>query len=136
LSDFNTQIIEEFHANAGKVGGPFQGAPMILLHTIGAKSGETRTIPLVYLTDGDHIAIIASKGGAPAHPDWYHNLVAHPEITVEVGADTYKVKATEVHGAERDRLFDAQVKIMPGFGEYAEKAKGFRTLPVFVLDKI
>ena len=98
MSDFNTQIIEEFHANAGKVGGPFQGAPMILLHTIGAKSGETRTIPLVYLTDGDHIAIIASKGGAPAHPDWYHNLVAHPEITVEVGADTYKVKATEVHG--------------------------------------
>ena len=135
MSDFNTQVIEEFRANGGKVGGPFEGAPMILMQTIGAKSGQVRTIPLVYSTDGDRLVVIASKGGAPTNPDWYFNLVTHPEITVEVGAETFKVNATEVHGEERDRLYAAQAEIIPGFLDYEKKAAGIRTIPVFVLER-
>jgi deazaflavin-dependent oxidoreductase (nitroreductase family) len=136
LSDFNTQVIEEFHANNGKVGGYFEGQNMLLLHTIGAKSGAVRTTPLVYTTDGEKLVIIASKGGAPEHPDWYRNLIAHPQVEVEVGTETFKVNATEVHGAERDRLYAGQVAVMPGFAEYEEKTKGIRTIPVMVLERI
>jgi deazaflavin-dependent oxidoreductase (nitroreductase family) len=136
LSDFNTNVIDEFHANNGVVGGYFEGQKMLLLHSIGAKSGKVRTIPLVTTMDGDKFVIIASKGGAPEHPDWYRNLTAHPEVEVEVGSEKFKVKATEVHGAKRDQLYAGQVAAMPGFAEYEVKTKGIRTIPVFTLERI
>jgi len=130
--DFNAKIIEEFHANDGRVGGMFEGAPLLLLHHIGAKSGNGRINPLVYLPDGDRYVIFASKGGAPTNPDWYHNLKAHPDTEIEVGAATIPVKVSEVQGDERDRLFAAQEQRMPQFGEYVEKAEG-RKIPVLAL---
>ena len=136
MSDFNTQVIEEFRANEGKVSGYFEGSPMVLLTTTGAKSGEPRVAPLVYTKDGDKFVIIASKGGAPTNPDWYRNIVANPEVTLEIGTETFKAKATPTHGAERDRLFAAQAERFPGFLEYEEKTKGIRTIPVVVLDRI
>ena len=133
MSDFNQQIITEFRANDGKVGGQFAGAPMMLLTTTGAKSGQPRTAPLVYSRDGDNLVIIASKGGAPTNPDWFHNLVANPDVTVEVGTDSYAAKAVVPEGAERDRLFDAQAAIMPGFREYQNNTE--RLIPVVVLER-
>jgi deazaflavin-dependent oxidoreductase (nitroreductase family) len=134
MSDFNTAIIDEFRANAGKVGGNFEGAPMVLVTTTGAKSGQPRIAPLVYLPDGDRIIIFASKAGAPTNPDWYHNLKANPQVTVEVGSDTYEATATEITGAERDRLFAAQVAVMPGFQTYADGTS--RIIPVVALDRV
>jgi deazaflavin-dependent oxidoreductase (nitroreductase family) len=134
MSDFNAKIIEEFRANDGVVGGPFTGAPMLLLTTTGAKSGAERTNPLVYLTESNHVYVFASKAGAPSHPDWYRNLVAHPQVTVEVGGSRYAATATPIEGAERDRIFAAQVAVMPGFGEYQEKAG--RIIPVVELVRI
>ena len=133
MSDFNTSIIEEFRANGGKVGGPFQGAPMVLITTTGAKSGQLRTAPLVYLEDGDRVVIIASKAGAPTNPDWYYNLKANPDVTVEIGGDKYEAVAEEVTGDERDRLYAAQVAVMPGFQEYADKTT--RVIPVVALTR-
>lgn len=137
MSDFNTQVIEEFRANEGRVGGPFEGAPMVLVHHRGRRSGTDHIVPLVYLS-GDDAAVIhifASKGGAPTHPDWYLNLIAAGTTTVEVGAETYPVTVTEVSGEERDRIYAAQVERMPGFGEYAEKTAGIRTIPVLALTR-
>ncbi len=131
MSDFNTQVIEEFRANAGKVGGPFEGAAMVLLTTTGAKSGQPRTTPLVYLPHGDQVIIFASKAGAPTNPDWYHNLVAHPTVTVEIGTETYEATAVEVTGEERNRLFAAMVAVMPGFKGYEESTT--RVIPVIDL---
>lgn len=136
MIDMNTQVIEEFRTHAGKVGGPFEGAPMILVTMLGAKSGKPRVCPLVYSMDDDRPVIIASKGGAPTNPDWYYNLAANPDVTVEIGTEKYQAKATEVHGAERDRLFNAQAAMMPNFAEYAEKTEGIRTIPVFVLERV
>lgn len=133
-NEFNQKVIEEFRANGGKVGPPFAGAPMILLTTKGAKSGRTYTIPLVYSRDGDRLVIIASKAGAPKHPDWYHNLVANPVISVEVGTEKFQVKARATAGAERERLYNAQAAMMPVFNEYRQKAQ--REIPVFVLERI
>jgi deazaflavin-dependent oxidoreductase (nitroreductase family) len=133
MNDFNRKIIEEFRANGGKVGPPFEGAPMILVNHTGAKSGRSYTTPLVYLPDGGDWVIIASKAGAPTHPDWYHNLKAHPDVTIEVGTEKLAAKATEVTGAERDELYARQVAVMPGFGEYAEKAG--RVIPVIRLTR-
>ena len=133
MSDFNTSIIEEFRANDGKVGGPFQGAPMVLITTTGAKSGQPRTAPLVYLKDGDRVVIIASKAGAPTNPDWYYNLKANPDVTVEIGGDKYEAVAEEVTGDERDRLYAAQVAVMPGFQEYSDKTT--RVIPVVALTR-
>jgi len=133
VADWNRTIIEEFRANAGKVGGPFEGAPMVLLHTTGAKSGQERVNPLVYSTDGDRYVVIASKGGAPTNPDWYHNVKANPSVTVEIGEETFAATATIVEGDERTRLFDAQAELMPGFKDY-EKATD-RVIPVVVLDR-
>ncbi len=135
LNDFNQSVIEEFRANNGNVGGPFQGSPMVLLTTTGAKSGESRLSPLVYTKDGDNLVVVASKGGGPTNPDWYRNIVANPEVTLEVGSETFKAKATEVHGAERDRLFNAQAEMMPGFRDYEAKTKGIRTIPVVVFKR-
>lgn len=133
MNAFNQKIIAEFRANDGVVGGMFAGAPMLLLTTTGAKSGQPRIAPLVYSTDADRHVIIASKGGAPTNPDWFRNLVANPDVTVEVGTETFAAKAVVPEGAERDRLFDAQAAIMPNFREYQDNTD--RVIPVVVLER-
>lgn len=132
-NDWNNQIIEEFRANGGKVGGPFEGAPLLVLTTTGAKSGQRRTAPVMYLADGDRLMIFASKAGAPTNPDWYHNLLAHPRATVEVGDETFDVDASVTTGDERDRLYATQAERYPGFAEY--QAKTTRTIPVVALTR-
>ena len=134
-NDWNQGVIEEFRANGGHVGGPFAGAPMVLLHHVGRKSGTEYVTPLVYLPadDDGSFYIFASKGGAPANPDWYDNIIAAGEATVEVLASTYQATVTELHGEERDRVYAEQVKRMPGFGEYAQKTDGIRKIPVLRL---
>ena len=134
MSDFNENVINEFRANGGKVGGQFEGARMMLLTTTGAKSGQARTKPVVYTTDGDRFVIIASKAGAPTNPDWFHNLVANPEVILEVGDERFPARATVVSGEERRRLYDAQAALMPGFADYAQKTT--REIPVVVLDRL
>lgn len=135
MSDWNEKVIEEFRANGGKVGGPFEGAPMILVHHIGARSGTERVTPLATfpLEDGRYV-IIASKAGAPTNPDWYHNLKAHPRVDVEVGTETFPVQVEELTGAERAATWDKVVAAMPGFGEYQEKTT--RTIPVLALTRV
>ncbi len=134
MSDWNDKIIEEFRANEGRVGGPFEGAPMILVHHVGAKSGTERVTPLVWFPqDDDSLVIIASKAGAPTNPDWYYNLKANPTVEVEVGTETFPVTATEVTGEERDELWSKVVAASPGFGEYQEKTT--RTIPVLRLTR-
>ena len=133
FDEWNRKIIEEFHANGGKVGGEFAGAPLLLLTTTGAKSGKRRVNPLAYTTDGDRLVIIASKGGAPSNPDWYYNLVAHPQVTVEVGTQTFEATATVVADEERDLLYAKQAALMPGFAEYEKKTS--RKIPVVVLER-
>jgi deazaflavin-dependent oxidoreductase (nitroreductase family) len=135
MDDFNTQVINEFRANGGKVGGGFAGAPLLLLHHQGAKTGKTRVNPLAYLPVGDAYAVFASKAGAPSHPHWYLNLKAHPDVEIEVGADTVEVSAREAEGKERDEIWTRQKAEMPGFAEYEEKAKGVRQIPVIVLER-
>jgi deazaflavin-dependent oxidoreductase (nitroreductase family) len=132
MSEFNEKIIAEFHANEGRVGGPFDGETLLLLHHTGAKTGAARINPLVYLPDGDRYVIFASKAGAPTNPDWYHNLKAHPDVEIEVGTETLAVKASEVTGAERDRLYSEQEQRMPQFTDYTQKAEG-RQIPVIAL---
>lgn len=131
LQAFNRSIIEEFRANAGKVGGQFAGAPLLLLTTTGAKSGAKRVNPLAYLADGDRYVIIASYAGADSNPPWYHNLVAHPDVTVEVGAETFAARAEVVREPERTRLYGKMEAVMPAFTEYRQKTK--RTIPVIAL---
>ncbi len=133
MSDFNSKVIEEFRANQGRVGGGFEGAPMLILTTTGAKSGQPRTNPLVYLADGDRLVIFASKAGAPTNPDWFHNLVAHPRVSVEVGGESFEADATVAEGEERDRLYANQVAVMPGFADY--QAQTDRVIPVVVLTR-
>ncbi len=133
-NEFNANLIKEFRANGGTVGGQFAGAPMILITTKGAKSGQERTTPLVYTRDGDNYVIIASKGGAPTNPAWYHNLVANPEATAEVGTETFRVRARVAGGEERQRLYDAQAALMPNFAEYQKKTS--RQIPVVVLEPV
>jgi deazaflavin-dependent oxidoreductase (nitroreductase family) len=133
-NDRNQRIIAEFRANEGRVGGGFEGAPMVLIHHVGRKSGTEYVIPLVYLPDGDDsIYIFASKGGAPTHPEWYRNLIAAGDATIEVGTSTYPVTVSELSGDERDRVYAEQVKRMPGFGDYERKAEGIRKIPVLRL---
>ncbi|GAA2758797.1 nitroreductase family deazaflavin-dependent oxidoreductase [Actinopolymorpha rutila] len=129
--NWNERIIEEFRANDGKVGGPFEGATLLLLTTTGAKSGKSHISPLMYLADGDRVLIFGSFAGGPKHPAWFHNLRANPRAKVEIGARTYEVTAEEVTGAERDELYARQVAVVPGFGEY--QAKTDRTIPVVAL---
>ncbi|TYB62283.1 nitroreductase family deazaflavin-dependent oxidoreductase [Nonomuraea sp. PA05] len=129
--NFNQQIIDEFRANKGQVGGPFEGARLLLLTTTGARSGAPHTTPLGYLPDGDRVLVIASAGGSPRHPAWYHNLVADPMATVEDGLFTYQAKAVILDGEERDRLFARAVEQDPGWGAYEERSG--RTLPVVAL---
>ena len=135
MSDFNAQVIAEFRANDGKVGGYFEGANMLLLHTTGAKSGKERVNPLVYAKDGDRMIVAASKGGAPTNPDWYYNLLAHPNATVEVGTDQFPVRATLVtEEPERSRLYAKMVAHRSGFAEYEDKTT--RKIPAVLLEKI
>ena len=133
VNDWNAKIIAEFRANGGKVGGQFEGAPLLLLTTTGAKSGLARTSPMMYLPDGDRLVVFASKAGAPTNPDWYHNLVANPSATVEVGSETFEVEAQVTTGAERDALYARQADLYPGFAEY--EAKTDRVIPVVALTR-
>ncbi len=133
VNDWNEKIIEEFRANGGIVGGPFDGASLLLLHSTGAKSGQERVNPVAFQRDGDRFVIFASKAGAPTNPDWYHNLRANPAATVEVGTDTVQVSAHDAQGVERDRLWAEQKRAMPGFAEYEEKTT--RTIPVVILER-
>ena len=130
--DWNTQIIEEFRANGGRVGGNFEGAPMLILHTTGAKSGEERVHPLMYLQQNGTCAIFASKGGAPSNPNWYYNLLAHPRATIEIGTETKAVTARVAQGEERDALWSTQKERYPGFAEYERKTN--REIPVVILE--
>ena len=130
-ADFNAQIIEEFRANEGRVGGMFEGATLLLLHHTGAKSGKRRINPLGYLSDQGRYVVFASKAGAPTNPDWYHNLKAHPNVAIEVGTDTVKVVATEATGEERERLFRTQAARVPQFAEYEKQTD--RVIPVILL---
>jgi deazaflavin-dependent oxidoreductase (nitroreductase family) len=131
FQDFNARIIEEFRANEGRVGGMFEGSTLLLLHHVGAKSGTDRVNPLAFNRDGERYVVFASKAGAPTNPDWYHNLKAHPDVSIEVGTDTIAVRAEEATGEERDRLFRAQAERSPQFAEYERKTE--RVIPVIVL---
>jgi deazaflavin-dependent oxidoreductase (nitroreductase family) len=132
MSDFNQQIIDEFRANDGQVGGNFEGAPLLLLHTTGAKSGRERVSPIVYQDLGGSTAVFASKAGADTNPDWYHNLVAHPKVSIEIGTETKAVTARIAEGDEREAIWAKQKQVMPGFAEY--EAKTDRVIPVVVLE--
>jgi deazaflavin-dependent oxidoreductase (nitroreductase family) len=133
--DFNTKIIDEFRANGGKVGGPFQGAPVLLLHHTGAKSGTERVNPLMYQQVGDSYAIFASRAGAPRNPDWYYNLAAHPDTTIEMGTGTIRVRARVANPDEREPVWAKQKESNPGFAEY-EKNAAPREIPVVLLDPV
>jgi len=134
MKEINRNVIDEFRANGGKVGGQFAGAPMVLLTTKGAKSGKTYVNPLVYSREGDKYVIIGSFAGGPKNPSWYHNLVAHPTPTVEIGGERFQAKATFPSGAERERLFNQQASQMPIFNEYRKKTA--RQIPVVVLERV
>ncbi len=135
MNEFNRGVIAEFRANDGKVGGPFEGAPMVLVTHTGAKSGVQRTSPLVHTRSGDSVVVIASKAGAPTSPDWYHNMKANPQVTVELAGEApFEAVAREAIGDERDALYRAQADLMPNFDEYA--AATTRVIPVIVLDRV
>ena len=131
MTDYNAKIIEEFRANHGRVGGSFEGAPLLLLRSTGARSGQERVSPMMYLADGDRYLVFASKAGAPDNPDWYHNLKANPDATIEVGDDTVDVRAEELSRAERDEKYAEQAALYPGFADYERKTD--RIIPVLAL---
>jgi deazaflavin-dependent oxidoreductase (nitroreductase family) len=132
VSDWNDKIIEEFRANEGKVGGPFAGAPLLLLHTVGARSGAERVSPVMYQKVDGGYAVFASKGGAPTNPDWYHNLLANPQVTAEIGTGTVDLVARVAEGDERERIWTAQKAAYSGFADY--EAKTTRQIPVVILE--
>ena len=137
MSGWNANIIGEFRKNEGKVGGGFEGATLLLLHTTGRKTGKERVNPLAYLPDDGRRVVIGSKGGALTDPDWVRNLEANPDVVIEVGTETIPVRATKIlrEGPERDELYARQVARMPGFAEYEKKTKGIRKIPVIVLER-
>ncbi|MEU8192655.1 nitroreductase/quinone reductase family protein [Microbispora amethystogenes] len=130
---FNQSVIDEFRANGGKVGGPFEGGDLLLLTTVGAKSGKEHTVPLAYVRDGDLLLVVASAAGAPRHPAWYHNLLARPAVRVELGEEVFDAIAVPAEGAARERLFEHVVRVAPGYGDY--QARTARTLPVVMLER-
>jgi deazaflavin-dependent oxidoreductase (nitroreductase family) len=134
MADWNQGIIDEFRTNQGKVGGPFRGMTLLLLHHKGARTGTERVNPLAYRKDGDRLVVFASKGGAPSNPDWYHNLMANPDATVEVGADTVRVRAHRAEDDERERIWTAQKREFPGFADYERKTS--RQIPVIILEPV
>lgn len=137
MADWNQAIIDEFHANEGRVGGSFEGATMLLLHTTGRRSGRDHVTPVVYLPDGDRWVVIGSKGGAPDDPDWVRNLEANPDATIEVGTETIPVRATRFlrEGPEWETLYRRQIERRPGFADYLVRTEGIRRIPVIVLER-
>jgi deazaflavin-dependent oxidoreductase (nitroreductase family) len=133
VKNWNDRIIEEFRANDGRVGGPFQGAPILLLHHTGARTGAARVNPLAYQADGDRFVVFGSKGGAPTNPDWYHNLRANPQASIEVGTETIPVRARVAEGEERERIWNRQKELMPGFAGYEQRTP--RQIPVIILER-
>jgi len=132
---FNEGVIDDFRAHDGRITrGPFTGRSLLLLTTMGAKTGTERTSPLAYSRDGDRLVVVASKGGAPTNPAWYHNLRTHPDVTVELGPETFRARATVADDAERRRLFDQHAAKMPAFADYERRTT--RRIPVVVLERI
>ncbi|MGH7761257.1 MAG: nitroreductase family deazaflavin-dependent oxidoreductase [Candidatus Dormibacteraceae bacterium] len=134
FQDFNRGLIQDLRANGKATSGPFEGRDVLILTTQGAKSGDVRENPLVYTRDGDHIVIVASKGGAPTHPSWYHNLLKQPEVTVEMGKDKFKARAHVADGDAYERLYTQHADINPTFHDYRKKTT--RKIPVIVLERI
>jgi deazaflavin-dependent oxidoreductase (nitroreductase family) len=132
--EFNEKIIDEFRANGGKVGGPFEGASLLLLHTTGAKTGRTRVKPLVYRRDGDRLVVFGTKGGSPTHPEWFYNVRANPRVTVEVGSDRFEADARVALPDERDRIWRLQTQDVPVFADYQKRTD--RTIPVVILEPV
>ncbi len=133
MSDWNDKVIAEFRANGGRVGGPFEGAPLLLLHHRGARSGTERVSPMMYQAVGEDVAVFASKAGADTHPGWFHNLRAHPDVQVEIGTDTYAVRARELDADERGPIWEEQKRRYPGFADYERKTD--RVIPVVLLER-
>jgi len=131
--DYNQRLIEEFRAERSKTGKPLEGRPLLLLTTTGARSGQRRTTPMMYISDGDRPLVIASNAGAPRHPDWYLNLVAHPQVTVEVGPDTFEATAIVMEGEARQQLWTRITELYPFFADH--QAKVTRQIPVVVLER-
>jgi len=134
MTDWNSKIIEEFRANGGKVGGQFEGAPLLLLHTVGARTGQQRVNPMMYRPVPDGYAVFASKGGAPTNPDWYYNVLAHPRVTAEIGTATVELEARVTEGGEREQIWSAQKAAYPGFADYEQKTT--RQIPVIILKPV
>jgi len=134
LNDFNQKVISEFRSNEGKVGGQMKGVPLLLLTTIGAQTGKPFTKPLAYTKDGNRIVVIASFAGSPHHPGWYVNLVKNPLVTIEIGTEKFQARAIPTSGELRQRLFDAQAKLLPVFNDYQKKTG--REIPVIILERI
>jgi len=134
MKQFNEGVIKDFRANGGKVGGQMENIPLLLVTMKGAKSGRTITLPLAYSKDGNRFVVIASYAGAPHNPSWYHNLVAHPDVTIELGGEKFQAKASIAQGAERDRLFKQQADQLPIFNEYQQKTT--RRIPVIVIERV
>jgi deazaflavin-dependent oxidoreductase (nitroreductase family) len=134
VNDWNRKVIEEFRSNAGQVGGNFAGAPLLLLHTVGARSGHERVNPMMYQDLGGPVAVFASKAGAPTNPDWFHNLRANPDVTAEIGRETRAFRARIALGEERERIWTKQKQDYPGFADY--EAKTDRVIPVVILDPV
>ena len=134
VNDFNRSVIDEFRSNDGTLSGTFGGTPLLLLTTTGAKSGLKHITPVVYLRDGDRMVVFGSKGGAPTHPAWYHNLVANPTVTVELPGEQFEARAVVIDGEERDRLFAQQKSAMPAFADYEHKTT--RVIPVIALERL
>ena len=132
--DWNSKIIAEFRANGGKVGGPFEGAPVLLLHTTGAKTGQERVNPMMYQVVGDGYAVFASKSGAPTNPDWYHNLLAHPRVRAEIGTETHDFTARVADPQTREPIWAEQKRRYPGFADYEQKTT--RQIPVVILEPV
>jgi deazaflavin-dependent oxidoreductase (nitroreductase family) len=132
MADWNSKIIDEFRANEGKVGGPFEGAPLLLLHTVGARTGQQRVNPMMYRPVPGGYAVFASKGGAPTNSDWYHNLLAHPDVTAEIGTATMPLRARVAQSAEREEIWTAHKAANPGFADYEKKTA--RQIPVVILE--
>lgn len=133
-NEWNKKVIEEFRANEGKVGGNFEGKTLLLLHTKGAKSQQERINPVACIRDGDRLAVIASKGGAPTNPDWYYNITANPLVNVEVGTEKFQARASVAEEPERTRLYNQMAEMMPGFNDY--RIKTTRVIPVIVLTRV
>lgn len=134
VTEWNTKIIEEFRSNSGRVGGQFEGAPLLLLHSAGARTGKERVNPMMYRDLGGPVVVFASNAGKPTHPDWYHNVLANPDVTAEIGTDTRRFRARTAQGDERHRLWGEQKRDYPGFADY--EAKTDRQIPVVILDPV